>query len=60
VVEAVREAFVSALGTGLTIGAAATLAGAAIAFALIRRHPASLPTSAAEREPTQAALEIAA
>ena len=32
----VREAFVSALGTGLTIGAAVTLVGAGIAATLIR------------------------
>ena len=37
VVSTVREAFVSALGTGLTISAAVTLSGAALAWALIQR-----------------------
>src|SRR2546423_8999773 len=32
IIGAVREAFVSALGTGLTIGAAVTLAGALVAW----------------------------
>jgi EmrB/QacA subfamily drug resistance transporter len=41
----VREAFVSALGTGLTIGAAVTVVGAAIAATLIRR---SQPRAAAQ------------
>jgi EmrB/QacA subfamily drug resistance transporter len=35
----VREAFVSALATGLTIGAGVTLCGAVIAWALIQRAP---------------------
>jgi EmrB/QacA subfamily drug resistance transporter len=35
----VREAFVSALGTGLTIGAVVTLCGAGLAWALIQRAP---------------------
>jgi EmrB/QacA subfamily drug resistance transporter len=37
IVSAVHEAFVSALSTGLTIGAAVTLAGAVIAWSLIRQ-----------------------
>jgi hypothetical protein len=35
VVSAVHEAFVSALGTGLLIGAGVTLCGAALAFTLV-------------------------
>jgi EmrB/QacA subfamily drug resistance transporter len=48
VVETVREAFVSALGTGLTIGAATTLAGAGIAWVLIeaKTSPATEPNQA--------------
>jgi EmrB/QacA subfamily drug resistance transporter len=37
VVSAVHQAFVSALSTGLTIGAAVTLGGAAIAWVLVQR-----------------------
>ena len=37
IVAAVREAFVSALGTGLLIGTAVTLIGAVVAWALIQR-----------------------
>jgi EmrB/QacA subfamily drug resistance transporter len=49
VVATVREAFVSALGTGLTIGAAVTLCGAVVAWALIQRRPtAAEPQHAAE------------
>src|SRR5207302_11118385 len=40
VVAAVREAFVSALGIGLTVGAAAVFAGAIVAWALIQRTAA--------------------
>jgi EmrB/QacA subfamily drug resistance transporter len=39
IVSAVHEAFVSALSTGLTIGAGVTLAGAVIAWALVRQSP---------------------
>jgi len=39
-VTAVREAFVSALGTGLQVGAAAILCGAVLAWLLIQRAPA--------------------
>ncbi len=37
VTSVVREAFISALGTGLTIGAAVTLVGAIVAFTLVQR-----------------------
>jgi hypothetical protein len=36
---AVREAFVSALGTGLLVGAIATVIGAVAAWALIQNRP---------------------
>jgi EmrB/QacA subfamily drug resistance transporter len=39
IVATVREAFVSALGTGLTIGAVVTLCGAGLAWALIQKTP---------------------
>jgi EmrB/QacA subfamily drug resistance transporter len=39
IVAATRQAFVSALGTGLTIGAAVTLIGAVCAWTLIQRAP---------------------
>jgi hypothetical protein len=39
IVSAVHEAFVSALSTGLTIGAATTLVGAVLAFTLIEPMP---------------------
>jgi EmrB/QacA subfamily drug resistance transporter len=39
IVAAVREAFVSALSTGLTIGAVVTLLGAGLAWAFIQRAP---------------------
>jgi EmrB/QacA subfamily drug resistance transporter len=56
VASVVREAFVSALGTGLTIGAAVTICGAALAWALVQRSAsqaesqtaAGLDTAAAE------------
>ena len=47
VTAAVREAFVSALGTGLTIGAAVTLAAGALAWVLIETLP-----SRAQRQPS--------
>jgi MFS family permease len=50
VVSVVRGAFVSALGTGLTISAAATLLGAAVAWKLIAprlKEPAAPPEPAA-------------
>jgi EmrB/QacA subfamily drug resistance transporter len=48
VVTAAREAFVSALGTGLTIGAAVTLAGAGLAWVLIERVPRKAQAQSAE------------
>jgi EmrB/QacA subfamily drug resistance transporter len=59
VVSVVREAFVSALGTGLTVSAAATLCGAALAWTLIApklRQPASARAAAPEGE--DAASEV--
>src|SRR5665213_2771352 len=38
IVSAIRQAFVSALGTGLTIGGIVTLVGAALAWSLVRRR----------------------
>jgi EmrB/QacA subfamily drug resistance transporter len=49
VVATVRDAFVSALGTGLTIGATTTLIGAALAWWLIQ------PTATTEAAPAAAA-----
>ncbi len=51
IVSAVREAFVSALGTGLEVSAFVILVGAALAWVLIQRTPAkpeALPELAAE------------
>ena len=45
IVTTVREAFVSALGTGLTIGGAVTLAGALVAWVLIENKPSRLRPS---------------
>jgi EmrB/QacA subfamily drug resistance transporter len=39
IVDATREAFVSALGTGLLVGAIVTLCGAVVAWVLIQRLP---------------------
>jgi MFS family permease len=56
IVEAVRHAFVTALGTGLTVGAAVTVVGAVVAFVLIQKAPtraeapAPEPAAAAEAE----------
>jgi MFS family permease len=50
-IDAVREAFVSALGTGLLIGAIVTFAGAFLAWTLIepiRRTAAAVPAAPAE------------
>ena len=48
--EAAGHAFVDALGAGLTVSAAAALAGAVLAWALIRNHrpPTPQPQEAAE------------
>jgi EmrB/QacA subfamily drug resistance transporter len=57
VVDAVQEAFVSALGTGLTIGAATTVAGAALAWVLIAPvTPRTQPEQALSTE--EAAPEV--
>jgi EmrB/QacA subfamily drug resistance transporter len=53
IVATTHEAFVSALGTGLTIGAVTTLVGAFLAWALIQRTPAS--ATAAEQPDERAA-----
>jgi EmrB/QacA subfamily drug resistance transporter len=62
VVSAVQEAFVSALGTGLAIGAGVTLCGAGLAWTLIapkaklaRPAPAAEPEAAREAAPELAA-----
>jgi EmrB/QacA subfamily drug resistance transporter len=56
VVTVAHDAFVSALGVGLTIGAGVTLAGALIALTLIRRAPASQPVP--EQEPAAATFGV--
>jgi hypothetical protein len=48
---AVRGAFVSALGVGLTIGAAVTLCGAIVAWALIQRTATAAEPELAAAEP---------
>jgi EmrB/QacA subfamily drug resistance transporter len=62
IVATVREAFVSALGTGLTIGAVVTLCGAGLAWALIQKAPTKAelqPEAAAEALPHEdAAAEL--
>jgi EmrB/QacA subfamily drug resistance transporter len=60
IVAAVREAFVSALGTGLTVGAAMTLAGAALAWFLIAPRRKQAQPELAVEEPEAAPIEIAA
>jgi hypothetical protein len=52
IVDAVRHAFVSALSTGLTIGAVVTVIGAIAAVALIQRAPTRAETPSAESETT--------
>jgi EmrB/QacA subfamily drug resistance transporter len=54
IIAAVREAFVSALGTGLTIGAVLTLFGAVLAWMLIQRAPTAAPSAAPEAPEAQA------
>ena len=52
IVSASREAFVSALGTGLTVGAAVTLIGAVVAWMLIEQRPKQAePEAAAPQSP---------
>jgi EmrB/QacA subfamily drug resistance transporter len=61
VIAATREAFVSALGTGLTIGAAVTFTCALLAWVLIQRRPqvaatAAVPALHAEDQVAEATL----
>ena len=51
VTEVVQRAFVSALGTGLTIGAAVSVAAAAISWMLIQNRPAPAPAVEPATEP---------
>jgi hypothetical protein len=51
IVATVRDAFVSALGTGLTIGAATTLIGAGLAWVLIEKSASTSPEPTSEPEP---------
>jgi EmrB/QacA subfamily drug resistance transporter len=59
VTSVVREAFISALGTGLTIGAAVTLVGAIVAFTLVQRvlRPGPPQTATAPADAASAAGE---
>ncbi len=62
IVSAIREAFVTALGTGLTVGAIVTAIGAVLAFTLVQRagsRNADIPTEAAG-EPETAGREAEA
>ena len=54
VVLAVKEAFVSALGTGLTVGVVVVLIGAALSFTLVRRTPPPEPEQASTHVPEHA------
>jgi hypothetical protein len=50
ILDAARDAFVSALGTGLLVGAIVTLGGALIAWVLIQRRPTTTqPQPAADK-----------
>jgi EmrB/QacA subfamily drug resistance transporter len=62
VVSAVHQAFVSALSTGLTIGAGVTLAGAAIAWGLVQRtqRGSAEELQVQDEHADQVAVEIAA
>ena len=51
IVSASREAFVSALGTGLTVGAVVTLIGAFVAWTLIAPRPKQVEPEATSPEP---------
>jgi EmrB/QacA subfamily drug resistance transporter len=57
IVSTVQQAFVSALGTGLAIGAAVTFVGAILAFVLVEKKlkPAPAPAGAPATEPEAAA-----
>ena len=56
IVAVTRDAFVSALGVGLTIGAGVTLTGALVALALIRNRPPQQPVQP-EPSPAQSDAE---
>ncbi len=56
-VDATREAFVSALGTGLLVGGIVTLLGAVLAWVLIQRLPSRTEPRPAADEPRPAADE---
>jgi EmrB/QacA subfamily drug resistance transporter len=63
IVNATRHAFVSALGTGLEVGAAVALIGAVLTLVLIKRVATSAPNAAVDGEIVAAeapAVEIAA
>ncbi len=52
VVAATKTAFVSALGSGLTLGASVTLVGAVVAWTLVARKPAARPADAPAATPS--------
>jgi EmrB/QacA subfamily drug resistance transporter len=58
VVAAVRQAFVSALGVGLTIGTVVVLSGAVLAWMLVQRAPSAAAAPALDGQPS--AVELAA
>ncbi len=59
VVHAVHSAFVSSLGTGLTVGAGVTLTGAVLAALLIRPTPGRTEPAEARHDSAQAAEALA-
>jgi MFS family permease len=59
VVSAVREAFVSALGTGLAVSAAVTLCAAALAWVLIERRSVAIRRQHADSDEQRADEEAA-
>ncbi len=52
VVAATKSAFVSALGSGLTLGASVTLIGAVVAWTLVARKPTDRPADAPAAAPS--------
>ena len=59
IVSATRDAFVSALGIGLTVGATVTLAGAVLAWVLIKEpRRSSQPVTAEAMEPAAEAAAV--
>lgn len=58
VVHAVKSAFVSALGTGLTVGAAVTLLSAVAAWMMVARAGSRAATDRAEQVTTPIAVEV--